>query len=139
MSFEEWWGKLSKDGLEHKTGVEMCRVIAYMAWAAALRPDIRPSAVTNQLKGLVDRLHAAAKYSREFGRHNNAPLLDEAGIEIHRLEQELAKAQQLAINIAEHDNAEFMRLGEILKQASDSSIANKPDADASASDGDKHS
>lgn len=34
MTFEEWWSRLGKDGLENKTGIEMCRVICHMAFEA---------------------------------------------------------------------------------------------------------
>ena len=87
MTFEEWWSKLSKDGLENKTGVEMCRVLCHMAWASALRPDPNDSYQPPEYrtKDVVERLRAAAKHSKEFGRANNSPLLDEAATEIENL------------------------------------------------------
>lgn len=94
MNFEEWWDRLSKDGLEKRTGVEMCRVIAHMAWAAARKTEEQKFFEPGfKLKDLVDRLFAAAKHSRQFGRANNSPLLNEAAIEIASLRTEKAALQ----------------------------------------------
>jgi hypothetical protein len=80
MTFDEWWSKLDTRGLEDRAP-DQCRVIAHMAWAAALKWTV----YDDPLGDLPQRLHSAAVRTREHGRANNAQLLEEAATEIARL------------------------------------------------------